>query len=76
MSDLSRLRARWIRLEKLIDKYDRLAVDLDEDEIPLEKRQTAVVKLEQVVASVHQEELRLFAPDSKLQFRVKSALYD
>ena len=71
MSDLSKLRARWIRLEKRIAKlHGQFAEEWlsDEERGELNDQITDyVAKLDEVKALTHAEELRLFQPDAKLR---------
>lgn len=72
MSDLSRLRARWIRLEKRIAALDKEIADADEelDDVAkmVEKRTASQERLEETIKLVGIEEKRLFAADSMLRF--------
>ena len=71
MSDLSRLRARWVRLEKRIATLEAQAADSEDDgeimEIT-EKVQIAKDKLAQTIQAVGVEEKRLFDRDAMLRF--------
>ena len=71
MSDLSRLRARWIRLENRIKKFDaeiEAAEDFEVAEL-IEKQLVAKEKLELTIAQTNAEEKRIMAdPAAKLRY--------
>ncbi len=70
MSDLSRLRARWIRLEKRIAQLEAQrdnAFNDEADDLNI-KLATYAELLTVCIADVNQEELRLMAADAKLHF--------
>jgi hypothetical protein len=71
VSDLSRLRARWIRLEKRIATLEASLLDVDDFEVAeiVEKIQVSRIKLELTITQTHEEEKRLVADaNSKLRF--------
>lgn len=79
MSDLSRWRARWIRIEKRLIKLEAELADLDVEDEAYEsalvtgKIAEYVEKLERTKALVHGEELRLMDADSMLVFSVRKS---
>lgn len=71
MSDLSRLRARWVRLEKRIATLDQQVADSDDDGERAEleiKIIAAQAKLDLTIQQTATEERRLFDANSMLRF--------
>jgi|GEM_PF-5823952 len=73
MSELSKLRDRWIRHERQIAKLEaeiELVADYEAPEI-LEKILAAKARLAATIELTHAEELRLLQPDTKLVFKLQ-----
>lgn len=73
MSELTKLRDRWIRHERLVAKLEVEIEQAMDDEVPVltEKLVAAKDRLAAVIAATRVEEIRLLQPDSKLIFRPK-----
>jgi hypothetical protein len=72
MSDLSRLRARWVRLEQRIAKLERDLVEYEDDADMTQEITVKLTKardaLTHTIALTGIEERRLFRADSKLKY--------
>lgn len=73
MSELSKLRDRWVRYERQIAKLEADSEQAMDDEIPAITEKIVAIKerLAATIAACHVEDLRLLQPDTKLIFKLK-----